>query len=253
MNETRLQHWERRAEWPLAICAIAFLILYSVEVLAEPQGSAMKVVEWSLNLLYMPFVVDYFVRLRLAEDRVRWFFKHLLDLAVVLLPFLRPLRFLRLVALVRVLQRALGDAVRGQVITFTVFGAVLLVYVAALAELKYERYAPGSHITNFPDSLWWAMATLTTVGYGDHSPVTAPGRFIAALLMIGGICLVGVAGATVAHGIITQVAKEEQIQQAATAANIGELREEIIQLRRLLEGTSTSAPPMATTDGPQRN
>jgi voltage-gated potassium channel len=262
MNETRLQQWERRAEWPLAICAIAFLILYSVEVLAEPQGSAMKVVEWSLNLLYMPFVVDYFVRLRLAEDRVRWFFKHLLDLAVVLLPFLRPLRFLRLVALVRVLQRALGDAVRGQVITFSVFGAVLLVYVAALAELKYERYAPGSHITNFPDALWWSMATLTTVGYGDHSPVTAPGRLIAALLMIGGICLVGVAGATVAHWIITQVAKQDKDQQSVTVAHIDELRDEVARLRHLLEKTTGEANTeangeaplrMSTTQGSQRN
>lgn len=254
MNQTRLQQWEDRAEWPLAVCAIAFLVLYSVEVLAEPQGAAMQFVEWSLNLLYVPFVIDYVARLRLAEDRVRWFFKHLLDLAVVTLPFLRPLRFLRLVALVRVLQRALGDAVRGQVITFTTFGALLLVYVAALAELKYERYAPGSHITTFPDALWWAAATLTTVGYGDHSPVTVPGRFIAVLLMIGGICLIGVAGATITHWIITQVAKEDKAQQAVTVAHVDELRDEVVRLRLLLEqNNGETATRLATTEGSQRN
>lgn len=235
MNLTPLQRWEARSEWPLAGCAVAFLALYSVEVLAEPQGTDLEVVSWLLNLLYIPFVIDYIARLRLAEDRLRWFFTHLLDLAVVTLPFLRPLRFLRLVALIRVLQRALGDAVRGKVIAFSALGAVLLVYVGALAELKYERYAPGSQITTFPDALWWAVATLTTVGYGDHSPITPAGRIIAVLLMIGGIGLIGVAGATVAHWIISQVAKNENAQQAATAEHIDQLRAEILQLRRLME------------------
>jgi voltage-gated potassium channel len=258
MTETRLQRWENRAEWPLAICAVAFLALYSIEVLAEPQGAALKAVEWSLNLLYLPFVVDYLARLRLADNRARWFFRHLLDLAVVTLPFLRPLRFLRLVALVRILHKALGDAVRGQVIAFTTCGALLLVYVAALAELKYERYAPGSQITTFPDALWWAVATLTTVGYGDHFPVTAPGRFIAVLLMIGGICLIGAAGATITHWIISQVAKDEVAQQSVTVAHIDELRDEIARLRHLLEKTTGEAngeapPRISTTQGSQRN
>jgi voltage-gated potassium channel len=156
------------------------------------------------------------------------------------------------------LHKALGDAVRGQVIAFTTCGALLLVYVAALAELKYERYAPGSQITTFPDALWWAVATLTTVGYGDHFPVTAPGRFIAVLLMIGGICLIGAAGATITHWIISQVAKDEVAQQSVTVAHIDDLRDEIARLRHLLEKTTGEAngeapPRISTTQGLQRN
>jgi hypothetical protein len=79
---------------------------------------------------------------------------------------------------------------------------------------------------------WWAVATLTTVGYGDHFPVTAPGRFIAVLLMIGGICLIGVATATVAHWIITEVAKADNAHQAATVAHVEELRAEIRALQQ---------------------
>ena len=195
-------------------------------------------VSWSLYGVWGAFVVDYLARLWLAQNRIQWFLSHPLDLAVVTLPFLRPLRFLRMVALIRVLQRALGDAVRGRVIAFTALSALLLVYGSALAELQHERYAPGSKITTFPDALWWAVATLTTVGYGDTVPVTAAGRGIAVLLMIGGICLIGVVTATVAHWIITEVGRVDRLEQAATVAHIEELRTEIAQLRESVQQDS---------------
>jgi len=241
----RLQQWERRAEWPLAACAAAFLVVYSVSVLDQPAGTYASLLSAALLLLYLPFVVDYLARLWLAENRLGWFIRHPLDLIVVTLPFLRPLRFLGLVPVVRVLQRALGDAVRGRVIAFSAFGAALLVYTGALATLKYEREAPDSSIDNFPDALWWAVSTLTTVGYGDRTPITPGGRAVAVLLMIGGICLIGVATATVAHWIIEQVAKVDEAQQAATVAHIEELRAEIRGLRELLEKTdATGVEPL---------
>lgn len=234
MLETRLQRWESKAEWALAGCAVVFLILYTYEVLAEPTGRTLTIVSWTLTLVYLPFVVDYLVRLYLAEDRPRWFLRHPLDLAVVTLPFLQPLRFLRLIALVRILQRAFGDAIRGRVIGFTAFGALLLAYVAALAELRVERYAPGATITNFGDALWWAVTTLSTVGYGDFVPVTTVGRIIAALLMVGGISLIGVVAATVATWIVRELAQEEDVKEAATAEHIELLQAEIIRLEQLV-------------------
>ncbi|MFN8070264.1 MAG: ion channel [Mycobacterium sp.] len=234
MTESQLQHWESRVEWPLAACAVAFLVLYSVQVLGEPQGPAGQAVSVALDLLYVPFVIDYLVRLKLAENRWQWFIRHPLDLAVVTLPFLQPLRFLRLVALARILERALGDAVRGRLIAFTTFAAILLVYTSALAELHHERYAPGGQINTLSDSLWWAVTTLSTVGYGDHVPITNTGRIIAVLLMIGGICLIGVVTATVAHWIISEVGKQDSAQQAATVAHVEELREEIRTLQKLV-------------------
>ena len=242
MLQTRLQRWESKAEWALAGCAAVFLVVYSYEVLAEPTGRTLTMLSWLLTLLYLPFVLDYVVRLYLAEDRLRWFFTHPLDLAVVTLPFLQPLRFLRLVALVRILQSAFGDAIRGRVIGFTVFGAVLLIYVAALAELRIERYAPGSHITNFGDALWWAVTTLSTVGYGDYVPVTGTGRMIAALLMIGGISLIGVVTATVATWIVKQLAEEDEQKEAATAEHIEQLQSEILRLERLVLNQAEGEP-----------
>ena len=234
MLETRLQRWENKAEWALAACAVIFLVLYTYEVLGEPTGRTMTVVSWLLTLLYVPFVIDYVIRIYLAENRLRWFIRHPLDLAVVTLPFLQPLRFFRLVALVRILQRAFGDAIQGRVLYFTAFGAVLLAYVASLAELKYERHAPGSHIINFGDSLWWATETLSTVGYGDFVPVTPAGRIIAALLMVGGISLIGVVTATVAHWIINTATIQDSAKEAATAAHIEQLQGEILRLENMM-------------------
>jgi voltage-gated potassium channel len=80
------------------------------------------------------------------------------------------------------------------------FGAavVLVVLVGALLAYAFERGAVDSNIQSFPDAIWWAIVTATTVGYGDLSPVTVEGRAIAVVLMLVGIGLLGVITANVA-------------------------------------------------------
>jgi voltage-gated potassium channel len=234
--QSRLHRWEKHAEWPLAAVAVVFLAAFSVEVLARPRGAtavAVDVVTWAV---WGIFAVDYVVRLVLAPDRRRWFLHHLLDLAIVALPLLRPLRLLRLVVLVAAFQQAVGNAIRGRVVVYTVSGAVLLIYVASLAILQAERGQPEAHINTFGQALWWSMTTITTVGYGDLTPVTATGRIIAVLLMIGGITLVGSITATLASWIVQRVAEADTQSQAATAAQIEDLRTEIRSLRHELRG-----------------
>ena len=228
-HEPRLQRWEKRAEWPLAIVAVTFLILFSVKVLANPQGRADSTLEAFLYATWAIFAIDYFVRLSLATDRGDWFRRHLIELAVVLLPFLRPLRLLRLLVLFGAMQKAIGGAIRGRVLIYAAFSAILLIYVAALASLDEERGQPGSRINNFGDAVWWAITTVTTVGYGDVSPVTTTGKVIAVFLMIGGISLVGLVTATLASWIIQQVAEEDTANQAVTAAEIEALRTDMGQ------------------------
>jgi voltage-gated potassium channel len=225
-----LERWDSRAEWPLAGVAVVFLVLYSVQVLAQPRGPISGLLDGIMYALWAAFAIDYVARLILADQRTQWFFRHLLDLAIVAIPFLRPLRVLRLVVIVGALQKAFGDANRGRIVIFTAFSVVLMVYAASLTVLDAERSAPGAHITNFGDAVWWACTTITTVGYGDYEPITPLGRLIAVLLMVGGIALIGMVTATVATWIIQRVAEQDSAHQAATAAQIDELHAEIAQL-----------------------
>ena len=230
----RLERWESRAEWPLAAVAVVFMVVYSVQVLAQPRGLTSLLLDWTLKSLYVAFAIDYVVRLTMAHQRTRWFFRNLLDLAIVALPFLRPLRMLRLVVLVTALQRAFGDANRGRIVIYTVYSVILLVYAASLAELDAERLAPAAKITNFPNAVWFSISTITTVGYGDVVPVTPIGRLIAVLLMVGGISLIGIITATVATWIVQRVGEEDSAHQAATAAHIEELRSKLEHLTEMV-------------------
>lgn len=238
-----LERWERRTEWPLAGVAVVFLITFSVKVLVHPGGLALHALDLTLWALWAGFSVDYFIRLALAPQRARWFVRHILDFVIVAVPFLRPLRLLRLVLIVAALQKAFGDAVRGRIVIYTATTAVLLVYASSLAVLQAERSDPTAHIRNFGDAVWWSITTITTVGYGDFYPVTTQGRLVAVLLMIGGISLIGMITATVAAWIVHRVAEEDTTQQAATAAQIDELRSQITQLTSLL--TDSSREPVA--------
>ena len=124
----------------------------------------------------------------------------------------------------RHLQKAIGGAIRGRVILYTASSVVLLVYAGSLAILDAERGHPGARITTFGDAVWWSMSTVTTVGYGDESPVTGEGRVVAVLMMVGGIGLVGAVTATLASWVVQRVAQEDTEHQAATAAHIEALR-----------------------------
>ncbi|HXO47907.1 MAG TPA: ion channel [Mycobacterium sp.] len=239
-SETKLQRWERHAEWPLAVAAVLFLVLFSRQVLAQPQGREGHIV-WAVDwAIWGLFVVDYVVRLCLADNRWHWFLRHLLDFAIVTLPLLRPLRLLRLLVLIEVLQKAIGDAFRGRIVVYTVSGVVLLIYTSSLAVFDKERYLHGATINSFGKALWWSITTVTTVGYGDVYPVTNTGRVIAVLLMIGGISLVGVVTAALASWIIERVTEEGSLMQAATVAHIEELRNEIRALGKELQARENS-------------
>jgi voltage-gated potassium channel len=231
---TRLQRFEHRTEWPLAAVALVFLGLYTVQVLVQPHGVSAGVVRWTMFATYLVFVVDYGARLYLADPRGRWFVRHLFDLAIIVLPFLRPLRLLSLAVVIEVLGRAVGDTFRGRVIVYTVGGVVVIVYTASLAMLQIERHQPGTKIHDLGDAVWWAITTVTTVGYGDVTPVSGEGRVIAVALMVAGVSLLGVVTATLASWIVEKVAAEDTASQTVTAAHMEELREEIRKLASLI-------------------
>lgn len=226
-----LNRWQQLTEWPLIAVSLLFLAAYSLQVLG--RGTAAEIAGVFITATWGLFLIDYLVSLALAPHRGKWFLKHLPDLAIVLLPMLRPLRLLRLITVISVLQRVAGNALRGRVVSYVVGGSALLIYLAALAMFDAERDSPGATITSFGDALWWAVVTITTVGYGDLSPTTALGRMIAVGLMIGGITLLGMVTATLASWLVQKVSAEDTASQAATVAHIELLRDEIRALRTL--------------------
>ena len=236
-----MARWQRIWEWPLTIAAVTFLVVYSWLVIADLHGPAAELAQIVLNITWVLFSIDYVGRLILAKQRWSWFLRHLLDLAIVILPMLRPLRLMRLLVLLAVFQRFAGRTLRGRVVVYVAGFTVLLVFVAALAELDAERHEPHSTIRNFGEALWWACSTITTVGYGDAVPVSTTGRLIAVALMISGIALLGTVTATLASWIVQRVAAEDEANQAATRKQVEVLTEQLRELR---------TPPAAAIDPP---
>jgi voltage-gated potassium channel len=180
------------------------------------------------------FVVDYIARLALSRDRAAFVRGNPLDLAVIALPLLRPLRLLRLVTLLSVLNRHAGGSLRCRVAIYVAGSTTLVLFVASLAVLDAERGADKATITTFGDATWWAMTTVTTVGYGDRYPITAQGRFIAGGLMLAGIALLGVVTASLASWLLDKVREVEEHSQAATRADMVALTAEVQALRQEL-------------------
>ena len=133
-----------------------------------------------------------------AENKKSYLKSHPIEIISIALPFLRPLRLLRVISFgALVIQKnAVG---RQLAITFKVFlFSILIAYIAAVQITITERDVETSNIKNFGDGIWWATTTITTVGYGDKFPTTSMGRFLAVGLMFVGISLMGVITASVA-------------------------------------------------------
>ena len=257
----RLRRFEERAEWPMAAAAVTFLVGFTVQVIVRPHGSWSTATNLVMSIAWGIFVLDYVARLCLAGDRRRWFVRHLLDLAVVALPLFRPLRLFRLLFLIAVIEKAIGQAIRGRVILYTASGALLLIYACSLSILQVERARPGSNINHFGDALWWALETVTTVGYGDKTPHTTLGKLIAATLMIGGIGVMSLITASLASWIVERVAEEDTASQAITETHIDALRIHVEQqvdslraeIKALTDALSEHRTSSAPGSGADRN
>ncbi|GAA1963282.1 potassium channel family protein [Microbacterium deminutum] len=222
-------------EWPLTITALVFFAAYALEILARLTGSFEILAEGIIWAAWAVFVVDYATRLVITKHRWRWFYRHLLDLAIVLLPMLRPLRLMRFLAIIAIIQRGAGGILRGRVILFTIGSTILIIVIAGLAVFDAERDV--GNIKTFGNAVWWAFVTITTVGYGDFYPVTPTGRAVAIGLMIGGITLIGVITATLASWIVERVS-DETSKSAATEDQVERLRDEVAELKRMITDLS---------------
>ena len=183
----------------LTILALSFLVAFSYPAfdssVSQSQQSAIDTVQW---ICWLAFALDLIYGIWKAKSKKDYLKHHPLEVASVLLPFLRPLRLMRVISFggLAIQKVAIG---RQFAITIKVLiASIFIAYISAVQITISERAVEGSNIKNFGDGLWWAITTVTTVGYGDRYPTTTEGRLLAVLLMITGISLVGVITASVA-------------------------------------------------------
>jgi voltage-gated potassium channel len=234
-DEPRIAAWNARVDWPLTGLTVAFLVGYAWQVLdTSLTRQAHDALDVALTAVWVLLGTDYLVRLALARRRLRFVRRHLLDLLILVVPMFRPLRALRVVTVLGVLNRQLRDDFRGRVAVYVGATVGLVGFVAALAVLEAERGAPDATITTFGEAVWWTITTVSTVGYGDRYPVTVEGRIVAATLMVAGIALLGVVTASIAAWFVENVRRAgEQVSEEVEEVS-GDVEETQAQLAQVL-------------------
>ncbi len=186
----------------LAAAMIPLLVGHFDESLPESLSIWLLVGD---TVIWAMFAFDLAARVWMAEHRRSFLIQHWYEVLIVVIPFLRPLRLLRLaLLLVRVVlrRRAIGGSLMAAL--FAIAGATLVVVLA-------EQNGGGA-ISDWGTALWWALSTITTVGYGDVVPVTTIGRIVGAVLMVVGIGFFGILTANVAAWFVQQDQGKEQEQ-----------------------------------------
>jgi voltage-gated potassium channel len=222
--------------WELTMGALA--IAYVVIGFSGDDVNAPVLVAAELALTAV-FAVEFGVRFGAARDRGAYLRGHWIDL-IALIPTIRQLRVLRLLRLLR-LVRTFAAVYRALLHVERVLGnrqiaAIGVVWLAILLLTSLGLYAAENGINpevQTPlDALWWGVVTMTTVGYGDVSPVTPEGRLAASILMVLGIALFGVLTATVTGLVLrtsdppAEASPLEQIRELFELSNMGAVTKE---------------------------
>lgn len=193
----------------LILLSVLAVLLESVRGIRDVFGPELYIVEWAFTIL---FTIEYVLRLLSVKRPLRYVFSFygLVDLLAILptyislfLPgtqYLLVIRILRLLRIFRILKltsyitegRVISTALRASRQKITVFLVAILSIVTVVGSLMYVVEGEEHGFTDIPTSIYWAIVTLTTVGYGDLSPKTGLGKFLASVVMIMGYGIIAV-------------------------------------------------------------
>jgi voltage-gated potassium channel len=223
----------------MLVLSFLSLAILSAEVLLPIGREERRILEVADTGVCLLFLADFVGSLARAENRWRylltWGWIDLLS-SIPAVDFLRVGRAARVLRILRVLRgvrsaKILADALlkRRAEGTFLAVSlvSVTLVVIGSVAILHFET-DPGSNIKGAEDALWWAVVTLTTVGYGDRFPVTSEGRVLATALMVAGVGLFGTFSGFVASWFLKPA-------EGSSPENVAEMRAEIERLKAQLE------------------
>lgn len=198
---------------------VVSLVAYALETLPNLSTSEARTLRRIELFCITAFTLEYALRIWVAEKRARYIFSFygLVDLAAIA-PFylatsldLRSLRAVRLLRIFGILKLVrFNDALKRIDVAFHLAKAELalflsasmvVIYLAGVGIYHFENVAQPDLFSSIPDSLWWAVVTLTTVGYGDMYPITTGGRFFTTVILFVGLGLVAVPAGIVSSAL----------------------------------------------------
>jgi voltage-gated potassium channel len=246
MDERSLR-WERRFNAPILVAAlltIPLVVLQSSNV-GAPWNTVLDVFDW---LTWSVFAVEVIVMLAVVPDRWRWLGTHPIDVAVVVLtpPFLSvALKSLRILRILRVLPLArLAPTMR------TMFSLDGIRYATALALVTLiggaEAFASAEKVS-IGNSVYWAITTMTTVGYGDIVPKTSIGKVVACVMMLVGLAFIALLTGAIAQRFLA--AEEAQVKESVSdvEATETEMLEELAAIGQRLQALESRVRRQAQT------
>ena len=210
------------------------------------------------TLICLIFLVDFFITLRRAPRKSDYFIKQRgwLDLLGsipsfgvfqygAVLRLARLSRFLRIMRLLRQenKRQLVADLIRNRsqyAGFFTVLLILVVLSVTSVLVLQFESISPDANIRTGADAFWYAVVTITTVGYGDRYPVTFAGRITAMFIMIAGVGIIGALASILSSFLVGGSPASEEVETVIAAAptvdfEISALRQEVVELRQLLD------------------
>ena len=231
----RLNPWD----WLVLVVAVVSLLLVLFETFLHVPANLLPLLRDLDRAACFIFLADIGVRWRREKWAATFWRWGWIDL-LASIPFdpafrsLQAIRIYRFIRLVRVLKKlstlTTGTSLNEKLLALPGV-AVVMVLFSTMLMVEVERGAPNATIKTGGDALWWALTTVTTVGYGDTYPITTEGRIIAAVLMLIGIALFGSMSAIVTSKLILP---KETRDHEELRKEIRELHSEIRELRRHL-------------------
>lgn len=212
------------------ILSVIIVILDSVPSITEKYGFYFHTIEWILTIL---FTVEYAIRIYAVHKAGKYIFSFygIIDLLAILPTYislflvgshyLMIIRILRLMRIFRVLKlaryvraaKSLSIALRSSREKIIVFLEVVIAIVVIVGSVMYLVEGPENGFTSIPVSIYWAIVTITTVGYGDIAPQTILGQAIASLLMIVGYSIIAVPTGIISGEIVKSSRRKKQSTQ----------------------------------------
>ncbi|OAA92196.1 ion transporter [Clostridium coskatii] len=170
------------------------------------------------NSILIIFTVDYFVRFIISKDKKKFFKENIFDL-IAIIPFnsffratrlfravklIRLTKFFRLVRLLAFLEKSKRETknfIYMNGLAYLIYANIITITIGAFSIYIFEKEAT---VKSLGDAFWWSFVTATTVGYGDISPSTIPGRITATILMVMGIGLISLLTGTISTYFISK-------------------------------------------------